>query len=130
MAEHPNAGLLRRAYEAFDKGDMATISELLSKDVVWHWPGRGPLCGDYVGLDAVLAVFGKMAELSGGTFTAPVHDILANDEHGVALTRSVGSRLGRQLNTPNVDVSHIVDGKVTEFWSFAMDQHAEDEFWS
>lgn len=130
MAEYPNIGLLRRAYEAFDKGDIPTISKLFSKDIVWHWPGKGPLCGDYAGLDAVLAVFGKMAELSGGSFRAEVHDILANDEHGVALTRSIGSHLGKQINMPNVDVFHIRDGKVTEFWSFAMDQHAEDGFWS
>jgi ketosteroid isomerase-like protein len=129
MAEHPNTGLVRRGYEAFAKGDVATATELFSKDIVWHVPGSGPLCGDHVGRDAVFAVFGKMAELS-GDFRAEVHDILANDEHAVALTRSVGSRQGKQLNMPNVDVWHIREGKFTEFWSFAMDQRAEDEFWS
>jgi ketosteroid isomerase-like protein len=129
MAEHPNIGRLRKVYEAFAKGDMATLTELFSQDIVWHWPGACPLSGDHVGRDAVFAVFGKMAERS-GDFTAEVHDILANDEHAVALTRSVGNRQGKQLNMPNVDVCHIRDGKVTEFWSFAMDQRAEDQFWS
>ena len=130
MAEHPNVGLLRRGYEAFAKGDMATITELWSEDIVWHWPGAGALCGDHVGRDAVFAVFGRMAELSGGDFGVEVHDVLANDEHAVALTRSIGNRQGKQLDVSNVDIYHIRDGKVMEFWSFPEDQRAEDEFWS
>lgn len=129
MAEHPNAGLLREGYEAFAKGDMATMTEGFSDDVVWHVPGTGPFAGDHVGRDAVFAVFARMAELS-PDLRVEVHDILASDEHAVALTRGIGSRQGKQLNMPGVDIYHIRDGKATEFWSIPMDQRAEDEFWS
>jgi uncharacterized protein len=129
MAEHPNVDLLRKGYEALDKGDIAAIMELYSPDIVWHWPGNGPLCGDHVGIEAVFAALAKMAELC-GDFKSEAHDFLANDEHAVALTQIHGNRPGKQLNTPNVDVYHIQNGKVTEFWSVPMDQRAEDEFWS
>lgn len=129
MAEHPNAGLLRKGLDAFANGDVATMTEGFSEDVVWHLPGAGPFCGDHVGRDAVFAVFARMAELS-PDFRMEVHDILASDDHAVALTRSIGSRLGKQLNMPNVDVYHIRDGKAVEFWSIPADQRVEDEFWS
>ncbi len=130
MAEHPNVALLRRGYEAFGKGDMATITELFSEDVVWHVPGTSLISGVHRGRDAVFAMFAKTTQLSGGTFKIDVHDVLANDEHAVALTRATASREGKQLNSLDTDVYHVSGGKVTEFWSFGEDQRVTDEFWS
>lgn len=127
---HPNEDLMRRGYEAFGKGDMATIAELFADDIVWHAPGKSPLSGDYKGLDSVLALFGKTAELSGGTLKLEVHDILANDEHGVALLRGTAQRGGKSLDNNSVQVFHIRDGKVVETWFHPGDQAANDEFWS
>jgi len=122
--------LLRKGYEAFAKGDMATLTDLISGDVVWHVPGTSRISGEYRGRDAAFAWFGQIAELSGGTFRIEVHDILANDEHAVALTRATASRQGRQLNALDTDVYHIRNGKVTEAWSFTDDQRRAEEFWS
>ncbi len=130
MADHPNATLLRNGYEAFGKGDMATITELFSEDVVWHLPGNNQLSGVHRGRDAVFAIFAKTGQLSGGTFKIELHDVLANDEHAVALTRATASREGKTYDSLDTDVCHLSGGKVTEFWSFAEDQRATDEFWS
>jgi hypothetical protein len=130
MADHPNATLLRNGYEAFGKGDMARITELFSEDVVWHVPGANLISGVHRGRDAVFAMFAKTTQLSGGTFKIDVHDVLANDEHAVALTRGTASREGKQLNSLDTDVYHVSGGKVTEFWSFAENQRVTDEFWS
>ncbi len=130
MAEHPNVGLLRKGYEAFAKGDMATLTELFSEDAVWHVSGTSPISGVHRGRDAVFAAFGRMAQLSGGTLKIELHDALANDEHAVALTRASASRQGRQLDSLDTDVYHIRNGKVTEMWSFVEDQRSYDEFWS
>ena len=43
MAEHPNVGFLRKGYEAFAKGDMATLTDMYSQDVVWHHAGTSPI---------------------------------------------------------------------------------------
>ena len=130
MADHPNAELLRNGYEAFDKGDMAVLTALFAENVVWHVPGVSPISGEHRGREAVFAVFAKTAELSGGSFKIGLHDVLANDEHTVALTRATGSRQGRQLSSLDTDVYHMSNGKVTEFWSFVEDQRLTDEFWS
>ncbi len=130
MAEHPNVALLRRGYEAFGKGDMATITDLFAEDVVWHLPGNNPISGDHKGRDAVFAVFAKVAELTGGTFKIELHDALANDQHAVALTRATASRQGKQINVLESAIYHVRNGKVTEFWSFSQDQRLNEEFWS
>lgn len=130
MADHPNATLLRKGYAAFGKGDMATLTDLFSEDVVWHLPGNNQLSGVHRGRDAVFAIFARTTQLSGGTFKIEVHDVLANDEHAVALTRGAASREGRQLRSLDTDVYHMSNGKVTEFWSFPEDQRKTDEFWS
>ena len=130
MTDHPNAALLKKGFEAFAQGDMATITNLFAEELVWHLLGRHQLAGVHRGRDAVFAIFAKIAELSGGTFKIDIHDIVANDEHAVALTRETGTREGRSLDSMVVDVYHMKDGKVLEFWSFAEDGQANDEFWS
>jgi ketosteroid isomerase-like protein len=130
MAEHPNVGLLRKGYEAFAKGDMATLTELFSEDAVWHVPGASALSGVHRGRDAVFAAFAKAVQLSAGTLKIELHDLLSNDEHAVALTRETASRQGKQYDMLEVAVYHVRNGKVTEYWAFPEDQRRYDEFWS
>ena len=78
----------------------------------------------------MFAVFARTAQLSGGTFKIDVHDVLANDEHAVALATSTASRQGKQYEQRESHVYHISGGKVTEFWSFPEDQRKGDELWS
>ncbi len=130
MADHPNAALLRKGYEAFASGDMATLTELFAEDVVWHVPGNSQISGEHRGRDAVFGVFAKVGQLTGGSFKIELHDVLANDEHVVALTHATGSREGKRYDALDTDVYHVSGGKFTEFWSMAEDTRAADEFWS
>ena len=130
MAEHPNVALLRKGYEAFAKGDIAAITDMFAEDMVWHVPGNNLISGEHKGRDAVFAVFAKTMELTGGTFKLDLHDIVANDEHTVSLSRASASRQGKQLDLLGADIYHIRNGKVTEWWSFVEDQRLDDEFWS
>ncbi len=128
---HPNEELTRRGYAAFASGDMATLNELFADDIVWHVSGRGPMSGDFEGKDAVLAYFGRLAQETGGNFRIEIHDVLANDDHAVALTTASGERQGKTLeNAKGVQVFHVRDGKVTESWFHSGDQYADDEFFS
>jgi ketosteroid isomerase-like protein len=130
-AQHVNIQRSRRAYEAFGKGDMATVGELLADDVVWHVGGSGPLTGDYKGKDAVFGFFGKLMEITGGTFKLEVHDILANDEHSVTLVRATAEKNGKKFEDNAVHITHPdSEGRVKEFWAFQENQAAADEFFS
>ena len=127
---HSNEDLLRRGYEAFGKGDMATLQELLAADVIWHVPGKNPLSGDYKGIGEVLGFFQKGVEMTGGTLRVELHDVLANDDHGVALVLVTAEREGKRLADNAVQVFHVSGDKATEAWTHAGDQAAVDAFWS
>ena len=127
---HPNVELLNKGYDAFEKGDLDTIRQLFTDDVVFHTPGRNPLSGDHRGIDAVFAFFGKTVELSGGTFRIERHSVLADDEHGTVLSTVTAERNGKKLSVRTIDAFHIRDGRVPEIWSFVDDQYADDDFWS
>ena len=127
---HPNEELLRKGYDAFSKGDMGTLRDIFDPNIKWHEPGKNPIFGDYNGVDDVFGFFGQIAERSGGTFNLEIHDIIANDTHGVVLATEKGERNGKKLDNKNVHVWHIQNGKTTEFWAQRSDQYAADEFWS
>jgi ketosteroid isomerase-like protein len=126
---HPNEDLLRRGYEAFSSGDMQTLGELFADDIVWHVGGRNQLSSDYRGTQEVFNLFGSFAQLTGGTLRIELHDVLANDEHAVALQKVTGEREGRTLDDNGVGVYHVREGKVTEAWFHPGDAYDLDEFW-
>jgi ketosteroid isomerase-like protein len=132
MADHPNVELLRNGYAAFAEGNLAAVSDLFSDDIVWHVPGNNDLAGDHQGKDQVLAAFGKLFEMTGGTFrNDEIHDVVANDEHGVVLVKSSGRRPdGRAWSGRSAHIWHMADGKATEFWIFNEDQATVDAFFS
>jgi uncharacterized protein len=129
MAEHPNVDVLRRGYEAFSSGDMASVRSFWTEDIVWHVKGMGKLAGDYHGPDEVFAFFGQLMEETAGTSRVDVHAILADDEHGAVLVTTHAERNGRSRASQAAQLYHLLDGKVRETW-FANTDPAEDlSFW-
>jgi ketosteroid isomerase-like protein len=105
-------------------------SKFFAKDIRWHYPGTSPLGGDYDGVDQVTGWLLRTYEACWGSITVEVHDVVANDEHAVALTTVRAERKGRSLQDDTVQVFHITDGKATEVWTYPRDQYASDVFWS
>jgi ketosteroid isomerase-like protein len=130
-AQHANVQRSRRAYEAFGKGDMDTVGELIADDAVYHISGNNPLSGDYKGKKAIFGFFGKLMEVTGGTFKLEVHDILANDDHTVILVRETAEKDGKKWDSRAVHISHPdSEGRGKEFWVFSENQAAADAFFS
>ena len=128
---HPNEDLVREAYAAFGRGDMDALRDkFFTQDVRYYVTDRSPLAGDYEGVDQVLQFFARIFEISGGTFSFELHDVLANDEHAVALVTVRGERAGKQLTDNEVLTYHIRDGKISEVWTHTTDLYAADEFFS
>jgi len=128
MAEHANAELWRKASAGFVRGDVGTGRAFFSDDVVYHVPGANPLAGDYEGLEAVGALMLKFRQMN--VRIVEVHDVLATDDHVVALPRGTASREGNELSLNQANIYNIRDGKITEAWLLPTDQRAVDEFFS
>lgn len=130
MAEHPNIAVFRRAYDAFIAGDMDRLAELIASDVVWHVPGANLISGEYTGRKAIFGCFNKIFELSQGTYRPQLHDILANDDHTVALLHATARHGGKTLDQDYAFVFHIRGGQIAERWEAWTQGPAWNEFWS
>jgi ketosteroid isomerase-like protein len=123
MADHPNAALARRALESLNIGDFQAMSEFLADDVVWHEIGRSePRRGK--------AEMAAMGAESDSTIIAKLHDVVANDDHLVALVDATATRGDKTLNYRTAEIMHVRDGKVTERWAFSDDTAAIVEFFA
>lgn len=122
---HPNAELGRRLMDAFNEVDVATIDSLMSDDIVWHQIGGATIKGK----DALREQMTSMMAAGGEDgITATVHDIVANDEHLIALVDAHATLGGNALDYRTAEIMHVSDGKITERWAFSDDTAAITQF--
>ena len=132
MPEHPNATRIRELFAAFRSGDVATVLAMIPEDAVWRFPGRhGKLAGEHQGRDAIVAFLMNVQALTDHTFHLELIDVLANEQHAVALFRGHGRRNGKTLDNPTCLRMRLNDrGQVVEVWEFVWDLYHVDDFWS
>ena len=130
MAAHPNLGIFQSIYTAFTTGDMDTLATFFDEDVVWHTPGQHPLAGTHDGRAATFASFAAEFERSSGSYDVEVRDVLANDEHIVALLHATADREGKRLDQDYAIIFRMGDGRVQAAWEVWNNQASLDKFWS
>jgi uncharacterized protein len=118
MDEHPNAKLLR---EADSTDSFEDFAKLLADDVEWHELGKDE------------PIHGKAALMGGGPrdydfVEMKTHDIVANDDHAVALVTTTAKRGDKTLTYRTAEIYHMKDGKITERWAFSDDTDAINRF--
>lgn len=115
--------LVGKAYAVLASGDLATIHQYWSQDLVWLVPGNHALAGTYRGLDAFLDFMRKTALLSNNSFRMDLITVLTNDEYSADVTHNLGFRTKTTEDTTSpyskldIDVIHLLrwrDGKVIE----------------
>lgn len=128
MGAQEDAELVRHGYEAFIAGDMEWMNEHLHENVVWHAPGNNVLSGDFRGRESVLANFAKTVQVALPEFD--IHDIVASDDHVVALLTITWRRNDNQETFENrtVQVFHVDNGQALEVWTMDADQAGFDAF--
>lgn len=131
MGAAENATVVQRAYEAFNTGDMATLTEVFDQSASWHTPGRSSIAGDHMGRDAAFAQFGRYAGETGGSFRAELRGVTAGEDgRVVGVHRNTGERDGRKLDVECCIVFDVRDGKIADGREYFYDLGAWDEFWS
>jgi ketosteroid isomerase-like protein len=128
---HPSETLIRALYQARARGNLETVRAILAADIVWHEPGPdSPYTGRLRGADAVLSMHAQAMVLTGGTFRLELHDVLANDDHAVALVNWSAERGGRRLAGREVAIYHVREGRVAEAWFHPDDPATVAAFWA
>lgn len=130
MSDHPNVMRMREGYEAFGKGDLDRLRQLWRPDIRWHEPGSNLLSGHRTGTDEVFALFGRLFEITEGSFRAEVRATFADDTDGVAVVRLIGHRGDRAMDVVAAHLFRYEDGLVAEFWEAHTDQAAVDAFYA
>lgn len=120
-----------RAYKAFAEGDLPTVTSVLAPDCTWHVGGRSAIAGDYTGHDQTLGYFGKLFELTDGTFSVELTDLAELPMTGLVtcLVNARGTRNGTTITSRMIQLSRVdEDGILRECWWFQEDQYAADAF--
>ena len=118
--EHPNATAVRKMGEALEKGDFQALDAALADDVVWHEIGGVTKRGK-----AALRDEDATADYD---ITFKIHDVVANDDHAIALGEATATRGDKTLTYRTAEIYHLNDGKITERWAFSDDTKAITDF--
>jgi ketosteroid isomerase-like protein len=125
MSEHPNAVMVRAMIDALNRGEMSKLDDFLADDVVWHEIGSSEPRRGKEALRAGAPGGGADYEI-----TVKVHDVLANDDHTIALVEATATRGGRTLTYRTAEITHVRDGKIVERWAFSDDTAAITAFFA
>jgi uncharacterized protein len=126
VEEHPNGTLLRGLLEAFSAGDIRAMEASFHDDLTWHAPGTNRFSGQFRGRAVAMQRLAQMRE-AGISTSFDVHDVVANDEHAVALVHlHLEVADGRRYDQPQVQVAHVQEGRIVEFWTMNQDQAVLD----
>jgi uncharacterized protein len=125
---HSNANLLRKGYDAYNKGDANQLADLFADDVVIHVQGRSPLAGDHQGKNGLRFLFSTTKE-NVEEDSMNVQEVAANDDFAVAVLNTSGKRKGKKESANAVHVFRLEGGKVAEAWYHTTEDYPVEEFW-
>jgi uncharacterized protein len=128
--EHENAELVRRSHAAFKRGERAAMEEVFSPDIDWLVPGDSLAATHDRSLDEVLATYGRIMQLTNGTYSAVGFDYLGGEGHAAALAHVTAERDGRRLDLDEVVVFTVRDGKLARAVHIPYDPAAWDAFFA
>jgi ketosteroid isomerase-like protein len=117
-----NVKLVRSLYDAFTRGDIATITNAMTPDVDWQVHGKAsgvPTIGRWKGPKGAEEFFRLVAENQDATEFSP-QDVCASGDKVFALGRYGWTvrRTGKHAGAEWCHVFTIKDGKVSQFREF------------
>jgi uncharacterized protein len=113
-----NVDTARSAYEAFGRGDLETLGEMLAEDGTWLTSDELPLGGETHGRDAILGNFAQIPNYWSSFSVEPEEFIDAGDWVVVHGTQHAGNG-GGSFDAPFAHLMKFSDGKIVrgEFYA-------------
>ncbi len=116
MSAEENTRLVQSVYEAFGRGDLAALAEMMADDIEWVNPGDphdNPNAGTFKGKEAVLGWFGGLASTRDYTAFEPREFIAQNDKVvSLVYAEATVRDTGRAFVNHEAHVWTLRDGKV------------------
>jgi ketosteroid isomerase-like protein len=126
-----NEALLRKSYEALERGDWEALGNMLAEDFVLAVAGRNPLAGETRGRDANIARQQRLIKLLGGRPYHTEHiDTAVSDDRVFDYARVTYDLGGKSFSYTTVNVWRIEDGKFKEVRGHIFDLYAWDDLWA
>jgi predicted SnoaL-like aldol condensation-catalyzing enzyme len=120
--EQQNLEKNRSVYKAIESGDSATIRSLIADDAVDH---QGPAGQELKGGDNIVRMLSDMHNHVKGLSFDVVTDAASGDYvfsmvnvKGTATDNTMGMPAGSSMDSKQVDVIKVKDGKMVEHWGF------------
>ena len=121
--------LLRTHIEKLSQGDLDGAVADYEDDAVLHYPGQGPLAGDYRGRDEIKRFYSQVGERTGGTFSVTYEALFSDQNHAAALASLSAEREGERHEWKAMEILRIKEGKIAHHQIFEDDQYALDRWW-
>lgn len=124
------ADRLADAMALISRGDVEAFGDLLlADDVIWHWPGRSTVSGDYHGRAEALELLRGFHRLTDNRLQVVPLDLLEGEDHLMSFTHVTAESEDGKLDVIMADAMRFDDsGRVVEFWTLSNDQGAVDAF--
>ena len=129
MSEHPNVSVINRMTKAIFENDRPTLAEVFTEDLTFHVRGPLPRPGDHHGVDGLLESIGAIFELTEGQVKIEQLFCLAEGPWATEWEHAVLQRNGRTLETKNVFVYEIRDGRIADMWMICAAPTGSESFW-
>ena len=133
VEQHPNIRRYLRGIREFNENELDNGVDTLnfSENIRYTIAGKGPLAGEYHGIEQFTRALQRAKELSGGTIAFKPQVVLADDKTVMAYGRATARREGKVLDLEHVYLYQLdEEGNIIEGKTIPIDLYAFDEFWT
>ena len=130
MAESA-ADIVKRVHDCYLAGDLDGVQACMADDVVQHDHGTNARAGTYRGKNGIAEFIALIYELSDGTISTTVKEILGGIEYAAVIETATAERQGHVLKVDVCTVWHRNDaGFLDEIHIMPLEQGPWDRFWA
>jgi ketosteroid isomerase-like protein len=121
---------IRQFYDRWSKGDFAHAFESCDPKATFQISGKSQLAGKFDASNFASGYGAHLRELSGGSYSLEVHDILVSDRHAVALGTVKLQRGGKPAEYRTAHVWRFEGDQPLAGYEYFRDQYQVDGLWT